>query len=161
MIKRQFTCLTNLALFLAITVTLLVSLPTGSSAIEVEPKLRAQIDADETTGYTIHFGEKANLTQAPKTGWKEQRDFVTKMLHETANRSQARVRSYLFNRKVPFRSMWTDNVIIVDRSDKDTFEGLAFFPEIEAIRAKPETGAQVPSSYNPENKEGIPTNTGR
>ncbi|OPY79360.1 MAG: hypothetical protein A4E65_01891 [Syntrophorhabdus sp. PtaU1.Bin153] len=159
-IERHSMCLTEIALLLTAIIVFL-AFPAGSCpAIEIEPKLRVQIDADETTGYTIHFAEKANLTRAPKTGWEEQRDFVTKTLQETANRSQARVRSFLFSRKVPFRSIWNENIIIVDRSDKDTFEGLAVFSEIETIRAKPETGTGQQPGCNPASKKDCSKMTG-
>ncbi len=161
MIERHSTCLTKIVLLLATIIAFLVFSPWFCQAIEIEPKLRVQIDADETTGYTIHFAEKTNLTQAPKTGWREQHDFVTKMLQETANRSQARVRSYLFSRKAPFRSIWNENVIIVDRSDKDTFEGLALFSEIEAIRAKSDARTAESAGCNPTSKEGRSKTTGK
>lgn len=104
-------------------------------AIEIDPAIEELYATSETAGYVIYFRAKANLSSAPKTEWKEQSEFINRALQETANRSQARVRSYLFDRRVPYRSVWKDNTIIIDSSNKDIFEGLKSFPEIESIKS--------------------------
>jgi hypothetical protein len=111
-----------------------ISLPATAMAIEIDPELEELFATKETAGYVIYFRAKANLSEAPKTDWKEQSEFINRALQENANRSQARVRSYLFDRRVPHRSVWKDNSIVVDRSDRDLFEGLKSFSEIESIK---------------------------
>jgi hypothetical protein len=112
-----------------------ITLPVLAWAIEIDPELEELFVANETAGYVIYFRAKANLSDAPKTDWKEQNEFINRALQENANRSQARVRSYLFSHRVPYRSVWKENTIIVDRSDRDTFEDLKSFSEIESIKS--------------------------
>ena len=148
--------LTHLVCFV-VFIVLLMALPPVSRAIEIDPELEEKFEADGTTGYAIYFRAKANLSEAPKTGWKEQSEFVSKALQNTANQSQARVRSYLFGRRVSYRSVWRENIIVVDRSDRDTFEGLKSFSEIESIKSlKMET--KSPRKVDPvEAKDAIST----
>lgn len=117
-----------------------VALPILSWAVEIDPELEEQFTTSEKAGYVVYFRAKANLSGAPKTDWKEQSEFINKALQENANRSQARVRSYLFDRRIPYRSVWKDNTIVVDRSNKDVYDGLKSFPEIESIKSiKPDS----------------------
>jgi hypothetical protein len=138
-----------------------MALPPVSRAIEIDPELEEKFEADGATGYVIYFRAKANLSEAPKTGWKEQSEFVSKALQDTANQSQARVRSYLFNRRVPYRSLWKENIIIVDRSDRDTFQGLKYFPEIEAIKAGLKADPKDFKKTEPANTTGPTTMTNK
>jgi hypothetical protein len=156
MIFKKWGKLFSLAYFLSILCSPMI-LPAGTSAIEVDPELEEYFVSNETSGYAIYFRAKANLSEAPKTGWKEQSEFVSKALQDTANQSQARVRSYLFGRRVSYRSLWKENVIVVDRSDRDTFEGLKSFSEIESIKGlKMET--KSPRKVGPvETKDDMPT----
>jgi hypothetical protein len=134
-----------------------VTLPILAWAVEIDPELEELFVTNETAGYVIYFRAKANLSVAPKTDWKEQNEFINRTLQENANRSQARVRSYLFDRRVPYRSAWKDNTIIIDRSAKDVFEGLKSFSEIESIKVKnagsKDSGEALPS----EKKENGPS----
>jgi len=118
-----------------VMIGILLTLSGTAKAIEVDPELMERFKTEETAGYVIYFRAQANLSAAPTTGWKDQSEFINRALQENAARSQARVRSYLFGRRIPYRSFWTDNTIVVDRSDKDTFAGLRSFPEIDAIRS--------------------------
>jgi hypothetical protein len=122
-----------LNLFVGIIV-LRLAFPPALKAIEVDPELLDEFKVNGTAGYMIYFRAKANLSGAPKTDWKEQSEFINRALQENANHSQNRVRSYLFGRRVPYRSFWKDNTIVIEKSDLDTFEGLQFFKEIEAIQ---------------------------
>lgn len=134
MIFKQWGKLLSVAYLLGIACSPM-TFPAGAIAIEIDPELENFFVSNETAGYAIYFRAKANLSEAPKTGWKEQSEFVSKALQDTANQSQARVRSYLFGRRVSYRSLWKENVIVVDRSDRDTFEGLKSFSEIESIKS--------------------------
>jgi hypothetical protein len=133
MIFKKWGKLFSLAYFLGILCSPMI-FPAGAGAIEIDPELAEFFVSNEAAGYAIYFRAKANLSEAPKTGWKEQSEFVSKALQDTANQSQARVRTYLFGRRVSYRSLWKENVIVVDRSDRDTFEGLKSFSEIESIK---------------------------
>ena len=152
--------LTHLVCFVVFIVSLM-GLPPVSRAIEIDPELEEKFEADGTSGYIIYFRAKANLSEAPKTGWKEQSEFVSKALQDTANQSQARVRSYLFNRRVPYRSLWKENIIIVDRSDRDTFQGLQYFSEIEAIRTGLKADPKDSKKTEPANTTGPTTTTNK
>jgi hypothetical protein len=130
-----------------------LAFPPMVKAIEVDPELVEEFKANDIAGYIIYFSAKANLTGVPKTDWKEQSEFINRSLQENANRSQARVRSYLFGRRVPYRSFWKDNTIVIERSDWDTFEGLQFFKEIEAIQIYKTEPKTIPKAGNVEKKE--------
>lgn len=152
--------LAQLICFVVFIVALMALSPVAR-AIEIDPELEEKFGADGITGYTIYFRAKANLSEAPKTGWKEQSEFVNKALQDTANQSQARVRSYLFNRRVPYRSLWKENIIIVDRSDRDTFQGLHYFSEIEAIRTGLKAEPKDLKKTEPANTTGATTTTNK
>ncbi|MBP1734545.1 MAG: putative Subtilisin [Deltaproteobacteria bacterium] len=156
MIFKKWGKLFSLAYFLGIICSPMI-FPAGAGAIEIDPELEELFVSNEAAGYAIYFRAKANLSEAPKTGWKEQSEFVSKALQDTANQSQARVRSYLFGRRVSYRSLWKENVIVVDRSDRDTFEGLKSFSEIESIKGL-KMEAKSPRKVDPaETKDDIST----
>jgi hypothetical protein len=145
MITERWVKHTIIVLFVG-TIGLSVAFPPIVKAIDIDPELIEQFKANETAGYVIYFRAKANLSGAPSANWKEQNEFINRALQENANRSQARVRSYLFGNKVPYRSVWKDNIIVVEKSDRSIFEGLLSFKEIEAIQkynAKPKALSEV------------------
>jgi hypothetical protein len=144
-----------------VLIVVLMALSPVARAIEIDPELVEKFEADGITGYAIYFRAKANLSEAPKTGWKEQSEFVNKALQDTANQSQARVRSYLFNRRVPYRSLWKENIIIVDRSERDTFQGLQYFSEIEAIRTGLKAEPKDSKKTEPANTTGTTSTTNK
>jgi hypothetical protein len=119
---------------LILMVTLALTLSSASSAIEIDPELEEQMQAEGTAGYVMSFHSASNLTEAPKTDWKAQSEFLDKAVQDSANKSQAPVRSYLFNRRIGYRTFWKTNTIVVEKSDRDTLEGLKAFPEIESIK---------------------------
>jgi hypothetical protein len=135
------------------TIGFFLVFPPMVKAIEVDPELVEEFKANDIAGYIIYFSAQANLTGAPKTDWKEQSEFINRALQENANRSQARVRSYLFGRRVPYRSFWKDNTIVVERSDQGIFEGLQFFKEIEAIQIYKTEPKAIPKTGPVEKKE--------
>jgi|GEM_PF-1486810 len=152
MITIRWVKLTAIAFFFGI-ICLPFGFPLTADAIEVDPELIEQFKTNETAGYVIYFRAKANLSGAPSTNWKEQNEFINHALQETANRSQARVRSYLFGNKVPYRSVWKDNIIVVEKSDRGIFEGLLSFAEIEAINVYKTQLKTLPKTLAGENKE--------
>lgn len=127
--------------------------PPMVKAMEVDPELVEKFKANDIAGYIIYFSAKANLAGAPKTDWKEQSEFINSALQENAKQSQSRVRSYLFGRRVPYRSFWKDNTIIVEKSDRDTLEGLQLFKEIEAIQIYKTEPKAIPKTGPVEKKE--------
>jgi hypothetical protein len=152
---KKWVRLVTLAWFVGV-IFLPITFPALAWAIEIDPELEELFVTNETAGYVIYFHAKANLSDAPKTDWKEQNEFINRALQENANRSQARVRSYLFGRRVPYRSIWKENMIIVDRSDRDTFEGLKSFSEIESIKSH-KVGSKDSRKVDPvETKGNIP-----
>jgi len=104
--------------------------------VEVEPALRQQLQADESTGYLIYFHERPDLSKAYAMDWITRGRFVTAALQATAERSQARVRAYLDAQGTDYQAFWIDNVIAVEKSNLKTFNTLTTaFPEVEALRA--------------------------
>jgi len=101
---------------------------------EVESALTRQLTADQTSGYLIYFREQPDLSAAYSMDWQARGRYVVSQLQETAKRSQAQVITYLEARGVPYVSYWIDNVILVDQSDRVTFNGLLKYPEIEILR---------------------------
>ncbi len=111
-----------------------LSEPQSNPGIEVEPGLLAQLDAGKTTGYMIYFRERADLSPALQMDWHERGWFVMNALQAAAEHSQAKVRAYLDTQGADYQVFWIDNVIVVNSSGRNTFNGLMNFPEIAALR---------------------------
>lgn len=107
----------------------------AASAPTVEPELVQQIDANPSTGYLIYFRDKADLSKAYTMAWRERGEFVYQELSRVAKASQQDVRSYLDAQGAKYKAYWIANVISVQQSNFNTFQGLQTFPEIEAIKA--------------------------
>ncbi len=112
--------------------------------IEVEDALRAQLAANETTGYLIYFKDKPDLSPAYKMDWIERGRFVANALNQTALRSQANVRAYLDARGITYKAFWIENAISVETSNRATFDGLMAYSEIDAIRQHRQLGLVEP-----------------
>ncbi|MDY6878533.1 MAG: S8 family serine peptidase [Chloroflexota bacterium] len=125
-----------------------LSAPQSNPDIKVEPRLLAQLDADEVAGYTIHFRERPDLSPAFQMDWHERGWFVMKTLQTVAERSQANVRSYLDRQGADYQAFWIDNVIVVNSAGRDTLNGLMNFPEIAALRAHRTMHVIEPSQKN-------------
>ena len=152
MITERWVKHTIIVLFVG-TIGLSVAFPPIVKAIDIDPELIEQFKTNETAGYVIYFRAKANLSGAPSANWKEQNEFINRSLQENANRSQARVRSYLFGNKVSYRCIWKDNTIIVEGSNRSVFEGLQSFDEIEAIRMYNAEQKNIPKISSAEKSE--------
>ena len=105
--------------------------------IEVDPQLSTALAADETTGYIISFDEASDLHPAYAMGWQDRGRFVVKQLQATAERSQKRVRGLLKTRGARFQSFWAGNMIVVERSNRDTVNALQSYSEITALQMLP------------------------
>jgi subtilisin family serine protease len=103
---------------------------------QVEPELLNQIATDESSGYLIYFREKADLSEAYNLDWEARGWYVMETLQAIAERSQASVRKHLDIQGAKYQAFWIDNVIVVERSDLHTFNGLLGFTEIESILAR-------------------------
>jgi len=102
----------------------------------VEPALLRQIQKDDGAGYMIYFREKADLSAAQGMEWQARGRFVTEQLRETAERSQKRVRAYLTQQGAAYTAFWIDNVVVVKKSSRATFNGLMAFSEIESLKVR-------------------------
>ncbi len=111
----------------------LVAAQTGPE-IEVEPGLLVQLNADSATGYAIYFRERPDLSPALNLAWQDRGRFVIDHLQQAAQRSQVGVRTYLDKQQAAYHSFWIDNIIVVEKSDRATFNGLLGFSEIAALR---------------------------
>jgi hypothetical protein len=145
MIFKRWTRFFTLTLFMGF-IGFPIIFPQMVKAIEVDPELLEEFKTNGTAGYVIYFHAKANLSGAPKTDWKEQSEFINRALQENANRSQDRVRSYLFGRRISYRSSWKDNTIVIEKSDLDTLEGLQSYREIESIRVYKKEPKGIPKT---------------
>ena len=103
---------------------------------DVEPELLQQIQTDEASGYMIYFRDKADLSLAYDLDWDARGKYVVRRLQENAEKSQAKVVQYLNSQGADFQAFWIDNIIIVNSSNQNTFNGLMGFPEIESLRAR-------------------------
>ncbi len=113
--------------------------------VDVDPALRNQIQADDSTGYLIYFREKADLSPAYTMDWQTRGQFVVKTLQSTAVASQQTVRAFLDAQGAHYQAFWIDNVIVVEESDRKTFDALTMaFPHIAALRVR-----QHPILYEP------------
>jgi subtilisin family serine protease len=112
--------------------------PDPSHTIQVEPELLSLFESQSSSGYLIYFKGKADLSPAFDMDWEERGWFVMKSLQETAARSQGRVITYLESQNASYQPFWIDNLIMVEKSDALTFNGLMNFSEIEALRAERE-----------------------
>ena len=117
----------------------------GQPSIEIEPQLQAQLAGDETAGYLIYLREQPDLTPALNMDWVLRGRWVVQQLQETAQRSQARLRSYLDSQQVDYRAYWVDNLIVVSSANQAVFNGLKAFPEIASLRAR-----RHPTFFEPE-----------
>ncbi|MBC8505426.1 MAG: S8 family serine peptidase [Anaerolineales bacterium] len=102
----------------------------------VEPELEAQFLVEEEAGYMIQFKQRPNLSLAYELDWETRGRFVVNSLQTAADSSQQRVRAYLTARGVDYEAFWIDNVILVNSSDINTFNGLLNFVEIDSLRAR-------------------------
>jgi subtilisin family serine protease len=121
----------------------------GKSDVLVERGLQAQLIEDETTGYMIYFHERPDLSPAYKMDWESRGHFVVEALQKTAERAQADVRAYLDAQGGKYQAFWIDNVIVVEASNAETFNGLMSFSEIEALRARRQPFLHEPVSSEP------------
>ena len=111
--------------------------------IEIEPELiqQFQMEADTLTGdhqvgYLIYFDEKPDLTPAYELDWEARGQFVITVLQDAAESAQRDVRSYLDDHRVSYQPFWIDNLILVEGSTQQTFNGLLAFSEISALRVR-------------------------
>jgi subtilisin family serine protease len=128
-----------LAILSLIYITCLTASPVHSAgdSVKVDAGLQALINQNESTGYVIHFKAKPNLSRAYTMDWKSRGEFVVKNLQHAANTSQTSVKAYLNSRNAQYRDFWIGNMIIVEKSDLSTFNGLKGFSEIDRIGQRP------------------------
>jgi len=106
------------------------------ASIQVEDALARQFEQQGSAGYLIYFRSKADLVAASKMGWNERGQFVMETLQKAALNNQASVRAYLDAQGVKYQSFWIDNIIAVDSSTSQVFNGLMAFPEIQSLKAR-------------------------
>ena len=117
----------------------------GEMTPTVEPGLQAQIQSDGSTGYIIFFREYADLSPAYALDWEARGEYVVSALKETANSSQMDVAKYLDAQNADYQAFWIDNIIIVNSSSQNTFNGLMNFAEIKSLRSRRMMGVIEPT----------------
>jgi len=109
----------------------------AGDTVKVDPALQALMSQDETTGYIIHFKAKPSLTGARTMEWESRGRFVAHTLRDVAETSQADVKAFLTSRNIEHKSFWIGNMIVVEKSDLATLNGLKEFAEIDRIQKRP------------------------
>jgi subtilisin family serine protease len=112
--------------------------PADDQVVRVDPELIEQFASYETSSYLIYFREKADLSPAYQMDWEARGWFVMETLQAVSEDSQKRVRAYLDEQGIDYRTFWIDNVIVVKRSDFATLNGLLTFTEINRLQAEPQ-----------------------
>ena len=102
----------------------------------VEPQLQAEFMVEREAGYMIQFRSRPDLSLAYQLDWETRGRFVVNTLQETADKSQQRVQAYLDAKGVQYDSFWVQNVILVNSSNIETFNGLKSFIEIDSLRSR-------------------------
>ena len=131
----------------------------AGDAVTVDPKLQELINADASTGYIIHFKDRPNLSSAYTMDWKSRGRFVHQKLKDTADASQAGVKAYLTGRNVSHKDFWLANVILVEKSDLTTFNGLKNFTEIDRIDKIPAIILYEPVKTAPDSSQPMDVGT--
>ncbi|MEA3349578.1 MAG: S8 family serine peptidase [Chloroflexota bacterium] len=102
----------------------------------IEPELQAQFMAEGEAGYMIQFRHRPNLSLAYQLDWETRGRFVANSLQTSADKSQLRVRAYLDAKGVDYKPFWIQNVILVNISNRETFDGLMSFIEVDSLRSR-------------------------
>ncbi len=131
----------NKALFIVLSFLLLLAPPLASigetwEEIRIDPVLQEEMNTNGAAGYMIMFRGRPDLTRASTLGWGDRGVFVAESLEAGAAWAQRRVREYLDGRGASYASFWIANVIVVDYSDRATFEELRRFPEIASLERR-------------------------
>jgi len=127
----------------------------------IEPELEAQFMVEEEAGYMIQFKHRPNLSLAYEFDWETRGRFVVNSLQLAADKTQQRVRAYLNAKGVDYEAYWIDNVILVNSSDLNTFNGLLSFVEIDSLRARRHPFLHEPVDSQPAQttlNEGVESN---
>jgi hypothetical protein len=113
------------------------------SEIEIEPDLLQQFQAaadslngDHQVGYLIYFEEKPDLSPAYNLDWEARGQFVVAALQDAATSAQQDVRNYLDANRISYQTFWIDNLILVEGSSQQVFNGLLSYAEISALRTR-------------------------
>jgi subtilisin family serine protease len=145
---------------LVLSIMALVSIGSNSSATasatsqpasKIESKVLVETLDGKSTSFVVLMSEKANLT--PAYGMKDQDArgwFVYNTLRETANRSQAGIRTSLDAKGVQYKTLWIANALVVTgdralvnelsaRSDVRAIEHNAIMYLMEPVRAEADT----------------------
>ncbi len=104
---------------------------------EIDPHILEELAAapDGTAEWFVLFREQADLSPAYDIhDWDRRGWFVYDTLRATAERSQARVRTWLEARGIAYRSFFGANSLFI-RADEATLYALAAFPEVAGFRA--------------------------
>ncbi len=105
------------------------------STVTIEPALEAAMRSRGEATILIDFRERPDLSPALSMDWEARGRYVVEALRATADRTQARVRTYLEAEGTSFQAFWIDNYILVPSASREILEGLATFGEIEILRA--------------------------
>jgi subtilisin family serine protease len=102
--------------------------------VTIDPGVQAEINTGQKVDVWLHLRQSADLSSIPATFSKNQRGkYVFDALTQTANASQAHLRSYLRLNGIKFEAHWiVDSILAYDVSSND-LTVIATFPEILGI----------------------------
>jgi uncharacterized repeat protein (TIGR01451 family) len=123
-------------------------------SVRIEPELQDQLRADGELSYLIDLRERPDLGPALTMSWNDRGRYVVDSLREAAEWSQARIRAYLDGNRVAYRTFWIDNLIVVESSSREVFDGLLDMSEIEVLRARRTMSVIKPAERKPAASEG-------
>jgi subtilisin family serine protease len=126
----------------------------GAPPVAIEPELEASMRVQGSAAMIIDFAERPDLGAAADMDWEARGRFVVDQLRTAAHTSQARVSDYLRAEGIAFESFWIDNLILVPSAPQQVLDDLAWFPEIEILRADREIRAIEPVKRTPAPETG-------
>ncbi len=107
----------------------------GRPADKIEPALLEQLSTQDTADMIVRFAEQADLSPAYSMDWDSRGEFVYNTLKETAERSQARARSYLEQEGLSFRTFIAGNELYLWAGNLEVATALAGLPEVAQVMA--------------------------
>ena len=138
--------LAMLGVFAAPTAAAPAAPPKDNAASKIETAVQKTFASNETTDFWVMFRDSADLSRATAiTDWNARGAAVVDALRQTAERSQAEVRTQLDAQKVDFRSYFIVNAIRVHNGTNALATELAGRNEVTTILAPREYSIPRPT----------------
>ncbi|MGN9777500.1 S8 family serine peptidase [Micromonospora sp. H33] len=107
-----------------------------SPAEKIRPELTKQFQVKSEGDFWIHFGQKADLTQASAIkDWARRGTAVADALKKTAAESQAKIRAELDSTGTKYQTFWASNAIKVSGGSQEMALSIAAHAEVDGLYA--------------------------